>query len=99
MQPIRQANVTFALCTDHSLAIRGGEQHTYLADTREVLIGPIALPELLNVITSLTVGNESELVELHLGRDGVVERKLQFQVSDDTKRKLGTSWLQPARKA
>jgi len=67
MQPIREAHVTFALCTDHSLAIRGGEQHTYLPDTKEVLIGRDALAELLNVTTTLTVGNESEIVELHLG--------------------------------
>lgn len=89
--------MTLALCTDHSVAVRGGEQHTYVPNTREVLIGSAALPELLNVITTLTVGNEAELVELQVGRDGVVEQHLQFQVSDDTKRKLGISWLQPAR--
>lgn len=99
MQPIREANVTFALCVEHSLAIRGGEQHTYLPDTREVLIGPDALPELINVITTLTVGNASEIVELHLGRDGVVEHRIQFQVSDETKNKLGTSWVQPNRES
>lgn len=79
---IERAGVHYRLCDDHSLIVRAGE-HVAFHPTREIVVGKAAPFSVINLRAKLERGNPNQMVILELGRDGVTEQKILFQVTDE----------------
>ena len=80
---IERAGVHYRLCDDHSLIVRAGEHIAFHPKTREIVVGQAAPFSVINLRTKLERGNPNQMVILELGRDGVTEQKILFQVTDE----------------
>jgi hypothetical protein len=80
---IERAGIHYRLCEDHSLVVRAGEHIAFHPKTREIVIGSAAPLSVINLRTKLERGNPNQMVILELGRDGVTQQKLLFQVTDE----------------
>jgi hypothetical protein len=80
---IDRAGVYYRLCDDHSLVVRAGEHIAFHPKKREIVVGQAAPFSVINFRTKLERGNPKQMVVLELGRDGVTEQKILFQVTDE----------------
>ena len=80
---IERAGVHYRLCEDHSLVVRAGEHIAFHPTKREIVVGQAAPFSVINLRTKLERGNPNQMVILELGRDGVTEQKILFQLTDE----------------
>lgn len=80
---IERAGVHYRLCDDHSLIVRAGEHIAFHPKSREIVVGQATPFSLVNLRTKLERGNPNQMVILELGRHGVTEQKILFQVTDE----------------
>lgn len=78
-----RAGVDSRVCADHGLRLRAGENYHYDPETREIVIGADSMLTLLNFQTHTATGVEHRLVTLSLGRNGIEEQTVTFQVPEE----------------
>lgn len=82
------AGVAYLACQEHSLALRAGEHASFAPESKQITLGSDALPFLIDISETIERGNPNTLVTLKLGRNGLADENITFQVSDEMRARI-----------